>query len=139
MGINVFQPERDGVVLWGGRTLSRDVQWRQVSVRRLAMLLKRTLERETQWLVFEPNGPALWAEIRTLLRVFLRRLYLQGAFAGAGEEQAFFVRCDATTTPARLRDQGQVVVEVGFAPSEPLEFIVLRVVRGGDGTLTVEE
>ncbi|HYH46225.1 MAG TPA: phage tail sheath C-terminal domain-containing protein [Thermoanaerobaculia bacterium] len=139
MGINVFQPERDGVVLWGGRTLSRDPQWRQVSVRRLAMLLRRTLERETQWLVFEPNGPALWAEIRTLLRVFLRRLYLQGAFAGAGEEQAFFVRCDATTTPARLQDQGQVVVEVGFAPSEPLEFIVLRVVRGGDGTLTVEE
>lgn len=137
-GINVLQPERDGVVLWGGRTLSRDAQWRQLSVRRLAMLLKRTLERETQWLVFEPNGPALWAEIRGLLRVFLRRLYLQGAFAGATEEQAFFVRCDSTTTPPRLYDQGQVVVEVGFAPSEPLEFIVLRLVRGGDGTLTVE-
>jgi hypothetical protein len=35
-------------------------------------------------------------------------------------------------------DAGQLIAEVGVAPSEPLEFIVLRLVRGGDQTLALE-
>jgi phage tail sheath protein FI len=36
-------------------------------------------------------------------------------------------------------DAGQLIVEIGVAPAEPLEFIVLRLARDGDGTLTLEE
>lgn len=138
LGINVFLAERDGVVLSGGRTLSREASLRQLSVRRLLMLLVRALERETQWLVFEPNGPSLWAEVRRFLGLYLRRLYQAGAFRGAREEEAFFVRCDSDLNPPRVLDAGQLIVEIGVAPAEPLEFIVLKLVRGGDGTLSVE-
>lgn len=138
LGVNVFRPDRDGLRLMGARTLSRDPQWRQLSVRRLVTMLCRTVDRELQWLVFEPNGPALRAELVRVLTALLRRLFRAGAFRGATEAEAFFVRCDASNNPDRLADLGQLVAEIGVAPAEPLEFIVLRVVREGDGRLLVE-
>ena len=137
-GINVYLRERDGAWLSAGRTLSRDVRYRQLSVRRLVMMLKRTLFREMQWTVFEPNGPALWREVRLMLTNYLRRLYSEGAFRGKSEEEAFFVRCDGSLNSRREIDAGRMLCEVGIAPAEPLEFIVVRITRGGDGTLTVE-
>jgi hypothetical protein len=137
-GINVFLRERDGVRLTAARTLSRDPAWRQLSVRRLMLLLRRTLERQMQWMVFEPNGAALRADLRNHLRAFLGRLFRSGAFRGATEEEAFFVRCDADVNPPSLADRGELVAVVGVAPAEPLEFLVLRLLREADGTLTVE-
>jgi hypothetical protein len=138
LGVNVFQSERDGVRLTGARTLSRDPAWRQLSVRRLMTHLVLVLEREMQWLVFEPNTPGLRAQVRQLLRAYLRRLFAAGAFQGRSEDEGFFVRCDDELNPPRLVDLGQLVCEVGVAPSEPMEFLVLRIARDHDGGLTVE-
>jgi hypothetical protein len=135
--INVFLRERDGVLLTAARTLSRDPHYRQLAVRRLVTMLVRTLERELQWLVFEPNTAELRGELAQLLVIFLRRLYEANAFAGATEAEAFFVRCDETLNPSPVVDAGRLVCEIGIAPSEPLEFIVLRIAREGDGTLRI--
>ena len=67
--MNCFRRECDGIHLVSARTLSRDPQWRQLSVRRLILMLRRTLLRETQWAVFEPNGPELWRDLRTRSRI----------------------------------------------------------------------
>jgi hypothetical protein len=136
--INVFLRERDGIRLTAARTLSRDPTWRQLSVRRLVTMLHRALDEQMQWAVFEPNTPSLRADIRHLLENFLRRLARANAFAGATDEQSFFVRCDESLNPPSVVDLGRLIVEVGVAPAEPLEFIVLRIARDGDGTLTVE-
>lgn len=136
-GINVFLGERDGIRLWGARTLSTDPAFRQLSVRRLLVMLRLTLEREMQWTVFEPNGPSLHATIRHLLDVLLRRWWRQGAFAGATEQEAYFVRCDETTNPQRVLDAGMLVAEIGVAPSEPLEFITVEL-RCADTAVAVE-
>ena len=136
--INVFQQERDGIRLTAGRTLASEAAYRQLSVRRLMMLLVRALERESQWLVFEPNTPALQNEVRHFLSAFLRRLYRAGAFRGGREEEAFFVACGPEQNPPRSTDAGLLVAEIGVAPAEPLEFLVIRLIRGGDGNLTVE-
>ena len=138
-GINVYLHERDGVRLSAARTLSRDPAYRQLSVRRLITMIRRTLEQQTQWLVFEPNNAALRAEVRKLLEGFLRRMFRAGAFRGATEEESFFVQCDAVLNPRPVLDAGQLIALVGVAPAEPLEFIVLRLSRDGDGTLAVEE
>jgi hypothetical protein len=139
LGINVYLQERDGIRLTAARTLSEDFSYRQLSVRRLLLLLRRTIEQQMQWAVFEPNNGALRAELRQMLTVYLRQLFTAGAFRGATEEESFFVRCDATNNPPRLADAGQLLVEVGVAPSEPLEFIVLRLTRDADGSLTTNE
>ena len=138
LGINIFLQQRDGAWLSAARTLSYDLRYRQLSVRRLVTMIKRSLRRQMQWAVFEPNGPALWNEVRLMLHTFLRRLYTQGAFQGSSESEAFFVRCDAQLNPRSVTDAGKMVAEVGLNPAEPLEFIVLHITRGGDGTLIVE-
>jgi uncharacterized protein len=138
LGINVYLRERDGIVLTSARTLSLDPSYRQLSVRRLMTMLARTLEQELQWVVFEPNNESLHADLRHVLRAYLRRLYRANAFAGAREEEAFFVRCDGSLNTQAGLDAGQLVAEIGVAPAEPLEFLVVRLVHDGDGTLLVE-
>ena len=137
-GINVFLQERDGIRLSAGRTLSRDSRYRQLSVRRLMEMLRRALEQQMQWLVFEPNGPSLWSDVRHMLDNYLRRLYTAGAFKGETEEDAYFVHCDADINTQQIIDAGKLIAEIGVAPAEPLEFLVVRITRGGDGTLSVE-
>lgn len=138
-GVNVYLLERDGVRLTAARTLSTDPDFRQLNVRRLLVLIRRTLEQQMQWVVFEPNNPALRAELRQLINLYLRQLFTAGAFRGATEDESFFVRCDDTNNPARSTDLGQLLVEIGVAPAEPLEFILLRLSRDADGSLTATE
>jgi hypothetical protein len=138
-GINIYLRERDGVRLTGARTLSRDPMFRQLSVRRLITMIERALEQQMQWAVFEPNNQAFRSVVRVLITNYLRQLFRLGAFRGATEDEAFFVRCDDTNNPPYLADAGRLLVEIGVAPAEPLEFIVLQLARGNDGTLTIRE
>ncbi len=138
-GVNIYLRERDGIRLTAARTLSRDPAYRQLSVRRLLTMLCRALEQQMQWVVFEPNSAALRSEVRLALHSYLRQLFRIGAFRGATEEEAFFVRCDETNNPTHSADAGRLVAEVGVAPAEPIEFIVLHLAREGDGTLTIRE
>ena len=137
-GINVFQPERDGIRLSGARTLSRRIDLRQLSVARLITVLRLTLEREMAWAVFEPNHDELWAEIRRLVHDLLTRFYEAGAFVGATTREAFFVRCDRTTMTRNDLDNGRLVCLVGVAPAEPLEYIVIEFAVAADGRVTAE-
>lgn len=136
--VNAFLPERDGIRLTAGRTLALDQTWRQLNVRRLVTMIRRVLDRQMQWAVFEPNDRQLRADISLSLEAFLRQLYRANAFTGDSEAQAFFVKCDDELNPPALADQGRLLAQVGIAPAEPLEFIVLNIARSADATLTVE-
>ncbi|GAA6184711.1 phage tail sheath C-terminal domain-containing protein [Aliiglaciecola sp. NS0011-25] len=135
IGINVFVQQRDGIWLSGARTISQQRQWRQLSVVRLMVMLKRVLLQQMQWVVFEPNTPALWLDVKFKLESFLKQLFIAGAFQGAAPEQAYFVRCDETLNNAQIIDSGRLVAHIGVAPAEPLEYIVLQFSREADGSL----
>ncbi len=137
-GVNVFLAERDGLRLTGARTLSRSSELRQLSVARLMVVLRLSLEREMDWAVFEPNGPALWAEVRRMVHAFLTRLYAAGAFTGATTKEAFFVRCDRSTMTTNDLDNGRFICLVGVAPAEPLEYLVLELARERDSSVRIE-
>jgi len=136
--VNVFLQERGGVRLSAARTLSRDASWRQLNVRRLVTMIRRALERQMQWAVFEPNNRDLRALLSRMLEAYLRQLYRAGAFSGATEAEAFFVRCDDSLNPPAFTDTGQLLAQVGVAPAEPMEFIVLDIARSADASLSVE-
>lgn len=136
-GINVYAMERDGARLEAARTLSRDPDWRQLNVRRLVTMIERALYTEMQWAVFEPNDASLQRSVSVLLTGFLRRLHRANAFRGATEAESFFVRCGAEQNPPEAMGRGLFLCEVGVAPAEPLEFIVVRIQRDADGTLRV--
>jgi uncharacterized protein len=102
-------------------------------------MIRRTLLRQMQWAVFEPNDARLRDEVQRLLQGYLRQLYRANAFRGRTPSEAFFVRCDETLNPPEFLDTGSLLCHVGIAPAEPLEFIVLHLSRDGDGTLLMEE
>lgn len=137
LGVNVFRVERDGFRLTAARTLSSDPDYRQLSVRRLMTMLRLSLEQQTQWLAFEPNTVELRERLSRVLTGFLRTLNRQGAFAGATEAESFFVRCGDDLNPPSSLALGQLVAEVGVAPSSPLEYVMVRIARDVDGNLSV--
>ncbi|HNC95647.1 MAG TPA: phage tail sheath subtilisin-like domain-containing protein [Myxococcota bacterium] len=115
-----------GAVVWGARTTQPDSEWRYVPVRRTAIFLAESIRTSIQWAVFEPNSPTLWQALRVTVEAFMSGLHRQGAFASPAASEAYFVRCDATTTTEADRLAGIVNVVVAFAPLRPAEFVVVK-------------
>ena len=128
-GINVIRDFGGNVTIWGARTYGGDrkPEWKYVTSRRLFIYLRESIERGTQWVVFEPNAPELWARIRRNVSAFLTLTWASGALMGSKPEKAFYVRCDQNTNPAEVRDLGRVVIEVGVALVKPAEFVIFRI------------
>ena len=132
LGINCLrQVPAAGYVVWGARTIVGDdrlaSQWKYIPVRRTALYIEESLYRGTQWAVFEPNDEPLWSQLRLNIGVFMHGLFRQGAFQGQSPKDAYFVKCDSTTTTQADIDRGIVNIVVGFAPLKPAEFVVLYI------------
>jgi phage tail sheath protein FI len=129
-GINPFRVLPDGQVsAWAARTASSDPEWKYVNVRRYLTYLEHSIDRGTQWTVFEPNGEPLWMAMRETISNFLYGDFRAGALAGRTGEEAFFVKCDRSTMTQDDLDQGLLVCLVGVAPVRPAEFIIIRIGR----------
>jgi hypothetical protein len=96
-------------------------------VRRLALLIEESLYRGTQWVLFEPNDEALWANVRLVVGEFLEGLWRAGAVQGEKPDEAYFVRCGNDTMTQDDIDNGLVNIAVGFAPMRPAEFVDIRI------------
>ncbi|MGC3992802.1 MAG: phage tail sheath subtilisin-like domain-containing protein [Propionicimonas sp.] len=113
--------------VWGARTMSSDPEWKYVNVRRLFLYLEHSIDRSTQWAVFEPNNERLWASIRQSIEDFLITVWRTGALMGTKPEEAFFVRCDRTTMTQNDLDNGRMICLIGVAPTYPAEFVIFRI------------
>ncbi len=113
--------------VWGARTMSSDPEWRYLNVRRLFLYLEHSIDRSTQWAVFEPNNERLWASIRQTIEDFLITVWRTGALMGTKPEEAFFVRCDRTTMTQNDLDNGRMICLIGVAPTYPAEFVIFRI------------
>jgi hypothetical protein len=127
-GINVLRFfEGRGYRVWGARTITSDPEWKYVNVRRYFLYLERSIDRGTQWVVFENNGYALWANVRRTIEDFLFNEWKSGHLFGTKPEEAYFVRCDRTTMTQNDLDNGRLVCFVGVAPLRPAEFVIFRI------------
>lgn len=126
-GINLIRSFNGAIKVWGARTRSDDAQFKYVNVRRFFNFLRESIDEGTQFVVFEPNTPALWQRIIRSVSDFLLNQYNAGALFGATPKQAFFVKCDFDTNPPQVRDLGQVVTEIGVAIVRPAEFVIFRI------------
>jgi phage tail sheath protein FI len=127
IGINVIRSLPEGICIWGARTLSSDSEWRYINIRRLMMYIEESVDKGSQWVVFEPNEPSLWGKVKRNLSAFLNRVWRDGALYGSTPEEAFFVKVDEENNPPAVRDAGQLVIEVGVAPVKPAEFVIIKV------------
>ncbi len=128
--VNCLRNFRDlgrGLRVWGARTLSSDPEWRYVPVRRLFLFVEKSIERGTQFAVFEPNGEGLWATVRRSLSGFLTSVWRDGGLAGVTPEEAFFVKVDRSTMTEQDIATGRMICLVGIAPVFPAEFVIFRI------------
>jgi len=130
-GINCFRFfEGRGFRLWGARTTSSDPEWKYVNLRRYFAYLERSIDRGTQWAVFEPNGDALWANVRLTIQDFLFNEWVSGALLGEKPEKAYFVKCDRSTMTQNDLDNGRLICLVGWRSSNPPNLLSSGSVNG---------
>ena len=127
-GVNCFRFfEGRGFRLWGARTISSDPEWKYVNVRRYFAYLEHSIDRGTQWAVFEPNGEALWANVRETISDFLYNEWKNGALLGTDPKSAYFVRCDRSTMTQNDLDNGRLICKIGVAALKPAEFVIFQI------------
>jgi phage tail sheath protein FI len=131
-----FTDHQRGLRVWGARCLTSDPDWKYVNVRRLFIFLEASLDRGTQWVVFEPNDEQTWARVRQSVTAFLTDVWRDGALMGKTADQAFFVKCDTTTMTQADIDNGRLILIVGVAPVRPAEFVIIRIGQWAGGAMT---
>ena len=98
-----------------------------INVRQFMIYLERALDAATQWVVFEPNGEALWAKVRITIEDFLLNEWKSGALLGSVPAEAYYVHCDRTTMTQNDLDNGRLICVIGVAPVKPAEFVIFRI------------
>jgi phage tail sheath protein FI len=128
-GVNCIRVINDNILVWGARTIGGDdnMDLRYINVRRTLLFLRKSIDEGTQWVVFEPNNPALWQKITRNVTAFLTNVWRSGALLGNTPQEAFYVKCDKETNPQSSIDAGQVVTEIGVAIVRPAEFVIFRI------------
>jgi phage tail sheath protein FI len=130
IGVNVLRTIGGTPVVWGARTLATKAnsEWRYIPVRRTFMMVEESVQEGLQWPVFEPNSVGLWQTIKLNIESYLNGLWRSGAFQGITSDQAYFVRCGlgSTMTEDDIK-AGKVIIEMGFAPLKPAEFVIIRI------------
>lgn len=127
-GVNCFRFfEGRGFRLWGARTISSDPEWKYLNVRRYFAFLEHSIDKGTQWAVFENNSDPLWANVRQTITDFLFNEWRSGALLGTKPEEAFFVRCDRSTMTQNDLDNGRLICLIGVAVVKPAEFVIFRI------------
>lgn len=127
-GVNVTrQFSGRGIRVWGARTLSSDSSLKYISTRRFLIFLEKSIDRGTQWVVFEPNNPDTWSRVADAVSAFLHTQWRSGALLGRTPEQAFFVRCDESTMTADDVENGRLICHIGVAITKPAEFVIFRI------------
>lgn len=125
-GVNAIRsyPGR-GIRVYGARTTSANSEWRYVNVRRLLCMIEKSIDRNSQWIVWEPNSTALRRDIDRSVRSFLEDLFRRGMLDGADSSEAFRVKCDDATTPSEEVDMGRVICRIEVQPPYPAEVVVV--------------
>ena len=130
LGINAIRFfTGQGILVWGGRTLASNAEWQYVAVRRAGFAIAGSIRAGTAWCLEETNDGNLWAQLRADVTGFMQNLFIAGWFQGINANQAYLVRCDATTMTAQDIAEGRTNILVGFAPLTPAEFILLSIVQ----------
>jgi hypothetical protein len=137
--VNAIRQEPRGFLALSADTLSEDVDYRPISVRRLLSLLRRIALRLGATYVFEPNNDAFRRLVRRSFEEMLDEMFRRGAFAGTTSGSSFQVVTSAALNTPQSVDEGRFIVELKVAPSLPLTFLTIRLVQAGGRGLLIEE
>jgi hypothetical protein len=115
--------------LFGYRTRNTiEAERRFVSVQRLLQWTSHSLRRDMAPLAASAaNNDTLWTALRQRGEDFCLSLFQAGAIQGSSPSEAYFVRCDATTTSAADIAAHRVKVLIGLATVRAAEFTIQQI------------
>lgn len=137
--VNLILQAARGFTLMAASTLAESFDLEPLNVRRLLILLRRLVLRDGQNYVFAPHSPAFRQQIARSMERQLEALFVRGAFAGRDPAQSYQVVVDETLNTRQTVESGQLIVELRVAPSQPMTFILVRLIQTEAGTLIVQE
>ena len=121
--VSLFGVTPSGLALLSDVTAYAGESYRPGRVYRLVGVIRREARRLGEGLIFQSNGPALWARVQAALRQLMMRLWSLDALDGATIADAFTVRCDRSTMTQNDLDNGRLVATISFNAASTIELI----------------
>ena len=133
-GINpVVTFPANGTVLYGDKTLqSKPSAFDRINVRRLFIVLEKTIAQASQYSMFEFNDSFTQSQFISLVTPFLRDVM------GRRGIQDFKVVCDSTNNTPAVVDANQFVGDIYIKPARSINFIQLNFVAVRTGVSFTE-
>lgn len=113
-----------GICIWGARSLNSEKLMQYVSDVLINYSIKKDLYESTQFAIFEPNDTFLWSRVGAVCKDYLEGLRKKGALKGTADEAYYVVVNETNNTPSTIAD-GQLNIEIGYAPNKPAEYVVI--------------
>jgi phage tail sheath protein FI len=131
LGVNLIRTFRGAIKVWGARTLADPGgdtgAFKYVNVQRTMSVIAQSIDEGSQFVVFKPNSPKLWQQVKRVVSAFLTNVWRDGALFGNTPDEAFFVKVDESNNPPEVRELGRLIIEVGVAIVQPAEFVIFRI------------
>jgi len=119
---------KDGLVIWGQRTLQRaPTALDRINVRRLLLYLRKVISTAVRYLVFEPNDEKTWRLFGHLVIPFLNDVTQRRGLYD------FRVKCDETTNTPAVIDRNEMNAQIFLKPVKAAEFIQVDLVITATG------
>lgn len=131
--INVIRQQPGRFTMMSSYTLSPDPLYLQVSVRRLLIFLRKLCLREGERYVFETNNTRFRERVQSHFERVLTELMNRGALV------AFQVDTSPAVNTQNDYDNGRFIIAIKVAPTNPIEFITITLLRSGEALLQVQE
>jgi hypothetical protein len=113
----------EGTVLFGDKTaLSKPSAFDRINVRRLFLVLKKSISRSAKFQLFEFNDEFTRSQFRNTITPFLRDVQ------GRRGITDFSVVCDASNNTTEVIDRNEFVAEIYVKPNRSINFISLSFV-----------
>jgi hypothetical protein len=123
----VIQIAGGGTVLYGDKTLlNRPSAFDRINVRRLFIVLEKTIKRTAQTQLFEFNDDFTRAQFRNIVEPYLRDVKAQRGVVD------YLVVCDSTNNTDNVIQQNQFVGDIYIKPNRSINTIQLNFVAVSD-------
>jgi hypothetical protein len=128
-GVNpVISLAGQGIILFGDKTLqSKPSAFDRINVRRLFIVLEKTIAEAAKYSLFEFNDEFTRAQFTALVTPFLRDVQ------GRRGITDFKVVCDTTNNTPQVIDSNQFVGDIYIKPARSVNFIQLNFIAVGTG------
>ena len=122
-----------GKVVWGQKTmLDKSSAFNRVNVRRLFIILEKSIATAVKYFLFEPNDTFTRLQLINMIEPFLRDVKSRRGIYD------FLVVCDSSNnTPERI-DRNELWCDIYIKPTRAAEFIVLNFVATKTGASFTE-